>query len=156
MSKAFTNEDAPDEIPMGRIPARAEPGQERPITEAGHRALKEERQALVEAGKPSDESELRVYEHRLALVSATLDSVRVVVPPASLETVAFGHRVTVEWEDGRRQTLRLVGPDETDAGEGRISIASPMARAFVGLHVGDEGELVLPRGTQHFEIVGIE
>lgn len=156
MSKAFTNEDAPETIPMGRIPERAVPGQERPITEAGYQALREQRQALLDTPKPTDDAELSVHEHRLALVSATLDSVRVVSPPESNDTVAFGHRVTVLWEDGRRQTVQLVGPDEAEASEGRISIASPIARALVGLGVDDEGELVLPRGTEHFEIVAIE
>lgn len=156
MSKAFTNEDAPEEIPMGRIPERALPGEERPITEAGHQELRELRQALIDTPKPTDDSQLRVHEHRLALVSATLDSVRVMPPPESNETVAFGHRVTVEWEDGRLQTMQLVGPDEADTSKGQVSIASPLARALVGLGVGDEGELSLPRGTEHFEIVLIE
>ena len=156
MSKAFTSEDIVDEQPAGRVPERAAPGQERPITAEGHRELSEARRALVEQGRPADEEARRDYEHRLALLSATLDSVRVVSPPESTETVAFGHRVDLEWEDGRTQTLQLVGPDEADARQGRISVASPLARALVGLSVGDEGELDLPRGVETFALVSIQ
>lgn len=156
MSKAFTSEDVPEELPAGRVPERAAAGEERPITAEGHRRLVEERQSLIDQGRPADEDARREYEHRLALVSATLDSVRVVEPPGSNETVAFGHRVAVEWEDGRRQALQLVGPDEADARAGRISVAAPLARALVGLAVGDEGELTLPRGVESFEILSIE
>lgn len=156
MSKAFTSEDVPDDLPLGRVPERAAPGEARPITAEGYRRLTEERQALLDLGRPEDEDSRREYEHRLSLASATLDSVRVVDPPASNETVAFGHRVTLEWEDGRRQTLQLVGPDEADVRAGRISVASPLARALVGLGAGDEGELTLPRGLEVFEILAIE
>src|SRR5690606_29156439 len=126
------------------------------ITAEGHRRLVEERQALLEQGRPSDEDARREYEHRLALLSATIDSVRVVEPPASNDTAAFGHRVTLGWEDGRRQTLQLVGPDEADARAGRISVASPLARSVVGLAAGDDGELTLPRGVETFEVLSIE
>lgn len=155
MSKAFTNEDAPDELPLGRLPERARAGEERPITAAGYRALLSERQALLDAGRPSGEEALRDYEYRLALVSSTLESVRVTEPPTSLEAVAFGLRVSVRWEDGRTQSFVLVGPDEADARGGRLSVASPLASAVLGLGVSDEGELALPRGVEHFEVIAI-
>ena len=49
----------------------------------------------------------------------------------------FGSTVTIEREDGRRQTFRIVGEDEADPAKGTISYVSPLARALIGKRVGD-------------------
>ena len=53
-------------------------------------------------------------------------------------TVRFGGSVTIEREDGRTQTWRIVGEDESDPANGSVSHVSPLARALVGKSVGDE------------------
>ena len=53
-------------------------------------------------------------------------------------TVRFGGSVTIEREDGRTQTWRIVGEDESDPTNGSVSYVSPLARALVGKSVGDE------------------
>lgn len=52
-------------------------------------------------------------------------------------TVRFGGSVTIEREDGRTQTWRIVGEDESDPAKGSVSHVSPLARALVGKRVGD-------------------
>ena len=55
-----------------------------------------------------------------------------------LSKAAFGHAVTIEREDGRTSTYRIVGEDEADPAKGSISYVSPMAQALLGKSVGDE------------------
>ena len=50
----------------------------------------------------------------------------------------FGGSVTIEREDGRTQTWRIVGEDEADPAKGSVSHVSPLARALMGKQVGDE------------------
>ena len=57
--------------------------------------------------------------------------------PASVEVVAFGHRVTIVRDDDRRQAYRIVGEDEADPRLGTISCVSPLARRLIGKRVGD-------------------
>ena len=49
----------------------------------------------------------------------------------------FGARVTVERDDGWRQSFRIVGEDEADPAAGAVSYISPIARAVMGKTVGD-------------------
>jgi len=51
--------------------------------------------------------------------------------------VVFGGTVTFARDDGREQTFRIVGEDEADPAEGRVSYVSPLARALMGKGVGD-------------------
>ncbi|QTN20009.1 transcription elongation factor GreA [Brevundimonas sp. AJA228-03] len=52
--------------------------------------------------------------------------------------VRFGGSVTIEREDGRTQTWRIVGEDQADPANGSVSHVSPLARALTGKRVGDE------------------
>jgi transcription elongation GreA/GreB family factor len=51
--------------------------------------------------------------------------------------VQFGDRVSIERDDGRRQTFRIVGEDEADPKAGTISWVSPLAQALLGKSEGD-------------------
>lgn len=55
--------------------------------------------------------------------------------------VRFGGAFTIERDDGRTQTWRIVGEDEADPAAGTISHVSPLARAVLGKRVGDEAEV---------------
>ena len=50
---------------------------------------------------------------------------------------------------------QIVGPEEANLDEGRISVASPVARALLGHVVGDEIKIKLPAGERHYEILDI-
>ena len=152
MSKAFTSEETEDTSVAGRPPRRAARGQERPITPEGHRALVDALQRLetedravlhaMPAGAERDEA-------KDAMLSATLESVRVVKPPEVDDgIVRFGSTVTLRWSDGRQQTVRLVGPDEADVKAGRLSIEAPLARSLLDATQGATIEVERPRGVE--------
>lgn len=147
MSKAFTSEETEDAPVLGRPVQRAARGQERPMTPEGYRALVAERERLL--GGKTDE-----LKHRLAVVSATLESVRLVTPPPRDGTVRFGSTVTLEWDDGREQVVRLVGVDE--AGGKNISVESPLARTLLEQREGDEVEVTRPRGVATARLVRVD
>jgi transcription elongation GreA/GreB family factor len=79
-------------------------------------------------------------------------SAQVAPVPADTAQVQFGCRVTILREGGRRQTYRIVGEDETDPADGKISYVSPVARALMGCRVGD----VVRVGNLEVELVAIE
>ena len=64
----------------------------------------------------------------------------------------FGGSVTIEREDGRTQTWRIVGEDEADPAQGSVSHVSPLARALMGKRVGDEASVA----GQPVEIVAVD
>ena len=76
--------------------------------------------------------------------------------PADREAVFFGAEVEVEnIDNGDTATYRIVGPDETDAQRGWISIDAPLARAMLKKRVDDEFEAQLPAGAARFAIVEV-
>jgi len=66
--------------------------------------------------------------------------------------VRFGGSATIEREDGRTQTWRIVGEDEADPAKGSVSHVSPLARALMGKRVGDEATVA----GQSVEIVAVD
>ena len=178
MSKAFTRESDPDtdeESPPLRIP----PGSRNYLTPAGHARLareldtlwKIERPKLVEtiawAASNGDRSEngdyiygkkrLREIDRRIRLLSKRLEIAEVVNPSAREDTdqVFFGATVTVCDETGTERTVSIVGVDEADAGRGRISWVSPMARALLRARSGDAVRLATPTGLRVLAIVEV-
>ena len=83
-------------------------------------------------------------------------SAQIVHPPQDLSEVHFGTTVTIEREDGRRQTYRIVGEDEADPEHGLVSWVSPLARALNGAQVGDEVVWHRPIGDVPIEITAID
>ena len=72
-------------------------------------------------------------------------------PAAPDGRVQFGRTVAIQREDGRRQLFRIVGEDEADPAQGRISYVSPLARALVGAAVGD----VVSVAGGEVEVIGV-
>lgn len=76
--------------------------------------------------------------------------------PADRDAVFFGAAITLEnLASGEEVRYRIVGPDETDARLGWISIDSPLARAVLKKRVDDEFEAELPGGRTRFLIVEV-
>ena len=71
--------------------------------------------------------------------------------PEGMAKVQFGSTVTIERDDGRRQTWRIVGEDEAEPTRGTLSYASPVARALMNKSVGD----VVQAGSGEAEIIEI-
>ena len=149
------------------------------ITREGHERLKAELDelwrvrrpevvvALTAAAAEGDRSENAEYHYRkkqlgeidrrVRYLSNRLEALRVVdTAPADLEAVFFG--ATVELENvasGETSRYRIVGPDETDAARGWISIDSPMARALLKKRIDDEFAVELPGGLTQFVLVDV-
>jgi len=87
-----------------------------------------------------------------------LESLRVVdTVPTDPQAVFFGAWVDLEHLDsGDVSRYRIVGPDETDAGRGWISIDSPMARALLKKRLDDEVTVELPAGPSAFAVIGVD
>lgn len=75
----------------------------------------------------------------------------------SCDKVAFGATVTIENIDTEeRKTYTIVGSDEADIFNGKISIMSPLARAMMGKEEGDDFTVQAPKGETEYEIIKIE
>ena len=90
-------------------------------------------------------------------LSKRLESLRVVdSAPSDPEAVYFGATVEIEHATtGDTSRYRIVGPDETDAKLGWISVDSPLARAMLKKRVDDEFEAMLPGGAATYVIVEV-
>lgn len=145
------------------------------MTPEGHAALTEEL-ALLKAERPKISQEIGVArehgdlkenaeyhaarekqsicEARIAEIEDKLSRAEV-IDPSSLggSKVKFGAIVELEdIDNGTFVTYRLVGPDESDIKQGKISITSPVARALVGREAGDEVRVQAPGGVRNYEV----
>lgn len=93
-------------------------------------------------------------EARIAEIEDKLSRAEVIDPSTlSGEKVKFGAIVELEdMDNGTTVTYRLVGPDESDIKQGKLSITSPVARALVGREVGDEVRVQAPGGVRKYEV----
>ncbi|MEE8319661.1 MAG: transcription elongation factor GreA [bacterium] len=81
-----------------------------------------------------------------------------VVDPSKMSTdrVVFGVMVTVlDLESDEEICYQIVGADEADVAECRISVTSPVARSLIGKQVGDLVQVIIPRGMRELQILGI-
>jgi transcription elongation factor GreA len=82
-----------------------------------------------------------------------------VIDPSKLSgaNIKFGATVTLEDEDsGDKVKYKIVGENEANVRDGKISIASPIARALIGKSKGDSAEVTTPRGARSYEILKVE
>ena len=100
---------------------------------------------------------LREIDKRLQFLRDRIESVQVVDPKAiRSDKVVFGATVTIQDEDGQTKTYQIVGEDEIEPGQNKISWKSPMAKALLGKKVGDEIEIQRPAGDIYAEILKIQ
>ena len=149
------------------------------ITPGGYRRLREEYEQLFGVERPKlvetiswaagngDRSEngdyiygrkrLREIDRRIGWLSKRMKAARVVDPAEQQDKgrVLFGATVTLADEDDKERVITLVGEDEADAGAGRISWNSPLARAVRGAAVGDLRRVSLPAGDKEYEVLAI-
>jgi len=77
--------------------------------------------------------------------------------PSDRNAIFFGAWFEIETvATGETARYRIVGPDETDAKLGLISVDSPLARAALKKRVDDEFEAQLPTGMTQFSVVAVE
>lgn len=149
------------------------------ITRAGFDALKVELdhlwrelrpevvKALAAAAAEGDRSENAEYtyrkkqlgeiDRRVRYLSKRIPSLKVAEGvPADRNAIFFGATFEIENVDsGDIHTYRIVGPDETDAKKGWISVDSPLARAALKKRIDDEFEAELPSGKTRFVVLAV-
>jgi transcription elongation GreA/GreB family factor len=108
--------------------------------------------ALAEAQAAEDRDAIAAASRELRYWTQRRASAEVQPPPADNDVVHFGSRVTIERDDGRKQTFQIVGEDEADPAKGTLSYVAPLAHALLGKGVGD----VATVGKGGAEIVKIE
>ena len=100
---------------------------------------------------------LREIDRRIRYLTKRLDDAVVVKQQEGAHVeVRFGARVQVVDENEKRSTYLIVGPDEANPSEGRISFHSPLGKALMKRKVGDTITVTRPAGEIDLEIVSIE
>ena len=178
MNKAFVKEsdEEDDDLPeAAQLPA----GTRNYMTVTGHRSLHDELVQLVKVERPNlvqvvswaasngDRSEngdyiygkkrLREIDRRIRYLTKRVESA-VVVDPAqqeNVEQVFFGATVTIIDGEGVEASYQIVGIDEADAAQGRISWLSPLARALMKAREGDQVRFQSPAGWRILEVIAI-
>jgi len=150
-----------------------------PITPQGYEALKAELQKLKSVdrlanvkeietalahGDLSENAEYHAAKEKQAHIAGKIAMLDDRIARAQVidsigqnpDKVSFGatvHLQDIETED--EVTYTLVGEDEADVKEGRISITSPVAQALMGKEVGDEVKVKVPKGIREFEVLEV-
>ena len=100
--------------------------------------------------------ELREIDRRIRYLQKRLPSLTVVRElPGNRDRVFFGAWVTLEDEDGKESTFRIVGADEIDTQQGWISVDSPMARALLKKSLDDEVTVATPSGPTTWFVIAV-
>lgn len=150
-----------------------------PITQEGFEKVKAEldklkavdRKEVIEAIKEArghgDLSENAEYdsakerqgliEGRIAELESKMGKFEVIdVSNLKGDKVIFGATVEIENIDTEEvKTYRIVGPDEANISEGKVSVMSPVARALIGKKEGDDAVVMAPSGEIEYEIINI-
>lgn len=179
MNKAFIRESDGDDDEELEPSLKLPSGTRNYITPAGHARLKEELTHLVKVERPhvveivawaasnGDRSEngdyiygkrrLREIDRRIRFLTKRLDIAEIVDPlrQGNNDQVFFGARVTVADEEGLENTYTIVGVDEADVSNGRISWISPLAMALIKSREGDSIRFQSPLGIREIDIVEV-
>jgi transcription elongation factor GreA len=150
-----------------------------PMTKRGAELLREELHRLKTIERPSvitaiaearahgDLSENAEYdaarnrqgfiEGRISELEAKLANAQIIDPKlvAAEGRCVFGATVDVQDGDGQPATWQIVGDDEADIKQGRISVSSPIARALIGKESGESVEVQTPGGVKNYEIIDV-
>lgn len=150
-----------------------------PITPQGYERLKMELNHLKAVERPlilkaieearahgdlSENAEFHAAKERQAFIEARVQELNYKIGHADVidsttlprDRAVFASRVLLENTDtGEGVEYQLVGPDESDIQEGRISVSSPLGQAIVGRRPGDEIVLQAPGGKRVYELVQI-
>ncbi|QDQ87492.1 transcription elongation factor GreB [Alcaligenaceae bacterium SJ-26] len=179
MNKAFVKEsDGEDDDDVPALPALPK-GTRNYMTPAGHARLRDEWTQLMNVERPSvvqivswaasngDRSEngdylygkkrLREIDRRLRFLTKRLEIAEVVDPALqpNRDQVFFGATVVYMDRAGDEHTVTIVGIDEAEPLQGRISWVSPVARALTKAREGETVTLRTPAGIEELEILEV-
>jgi transcription elongation factor GreA len=129
----------------------------RAIADRLRRAVRSESNRAENADYLDAREDQALLERRIALLEDRLRSARLVEPCIGNGRVDVGERVRVhDLVSGERLDFELVGPLEADASSGRVSVASPLGKAIVGLRRGEIADVDAPRGRRQFKVLAVE
>lgn len=150
-----------------------------PMTPEGYKRLKEELDKLLRIDRPknirdiaearahgdlSENVEYHAARERQSFIEGRIQELQAkvamadVIDPTKINQskAAFGATVKViDIDADEEYKFTLVGPDETDVKNGKISITSPIGRALIGKDVGDIATVKAPARTMEYEILEI-
>ncbi len=150
-----------------------------PMTPDGYQKLQEELERLLKADRPmiikaiaearahgdlSENAEYHAAKERQSFIEGKIQELKTklalaeVIDPSRINQskVAFGAKVKVlDIEADEEYIFMLVGPDEADVRNGKISINSPVGRSLLGKEVGDTTIIKAPARTMEYEILEI-
>jgi transcription elongation factor GreA len=124
--------------------------------------------AIAEArahGDLSENAEYHAAKERQAFIEGRLLELEDKIARAQIidvtklsgKQVKFGATVNLLDEDsGAKSKYKIVGEDESDVSQGKISVTSPIARALIGKEEGDVIEVMAPGGAKSYEIVKVK
>lgn len=134
--------------------------------------LKEERPKISreigvarEHGDLSENAEYHAAKERQGMVEARIKDLEdklaraEIIDPSKLsgDKVRFGATVSLlNLDTDEEVRYQIVGADEADIDNGRISISAPLARALIGKSAGDEVQVQLPAGVRHYEVSAVD
>lgn len=150
-----------------------------PMTRAGYESLKKELEQLTAVERPknitaieearahgdlSENAEFEAAKNRQAFIQGRINELNYklahadIIDTGNLDTnrAVFGCLVLLENVDTEEQVkYQLIGPEESDVKNGRISVSSPLGRAIIGKRVGDEIVVQAPGGKRCYELIEI-
>ncbi len=125
-------------------------------------ALTSRIQEATEHGDVSDNSEYEDLKEEYVMIEArirdlhqTLERAEIVHRDAGDDRVGLGSVVTLQGDDGVKETWTLVSPEEANTLEGTISTDSPVGRAVVGCRPGDSSSVDTPAGAIVYTVVSV-
>ncbi|NWA04414.1 GreA/GreB family elongation factor [Pseudomonas gingeri] len=162
MSRAFVNEDSA--AAQASQPVERQVSTQPNYVTATGLAQLQERVAGLQAeysrqsalGEQADKQRQADIERDLRYFNQRLSSAVLAVRAISTDVVQIGSRVTFANEQGEEQQVQLVGEDQADYTRGLINWGSPLGRALLGAHPGDEVLWKRPAGDQLIEILRID
>ncbi|MCX7957852.1 MAG: transcription elongation factor GreA [Deltaproteobacteria bacterium] len=150
-----------------------------PITEEGLSKLKEELERLKTVERPkiikaieearaqgdlSENADYHAAREKHSFIEGKIQELEDKIARAKVidksqirsDKVVFGATVRVrDEENGKELTYTIVGEEEVDISKNRISVKSPIARALINKGVGEQGEVVTPKGERYLTILEI-
>ncbi len=150
-----------------------------PITPEGYQKLEEELERLLKVDRPknikaiaearahgdlSENAEYHAAKEKQSFIEGRIQELKSklaladVIDPAKIsqDRIAFGAKVKIlDLETDEEKTFILVGPDEADAKNGKISISSPVGKALLNKGIGDVVQIKAPAKTMEYEILEI-
>ena len=145
MSRAFVKEQD-DADALQELPERPISPHPNAVTPRGLRLIDEEidklRKDLAHAQHDVDRNLIARASRDLRYWTQRRSTAQLIEPPNKPDKAAFGVRVTIKRDKGKKQVLSIVGEDEADFDKGYIAYTAPIARALIGAGVGDEVEIL--------------